>query len=176
VPSRPSVDSLFKSAEKEWLERYKKGPTRTRLDKLPLQEGDSAPDFELKDYIGRTRKLSEFWKNKPALILFWRQFGCGCGIGRAEGLRNEYQDFLRAGAQVVIVGQGEPERAKIYAEKYSIPCPILSDPDFKAYKAYGLREGGPVEINYDEPEALSLRSPSGDRPAKDSQRSRKASG
>jgi hypothetical protein len=108
----------------------------------------------MKDQTGKTHMLNEFWKAKPALILFWRQFGCGCGIGRAERLRNEYSDYVKAGAEVVMIGQGEPERAMIYAEKYSIPCPILSDPDFKAYKAYGLREGGPVEINYDAPDEL----------------------
>ncbi|HEV2138935.1 MAG TPA: peroxiredoxin-like family protein [Nitrososphaerales archaeon] len=154
MPGRPVAEESFKSAENEWFERYKNGPRRTRIDKLPPQEGDPAPDFRLKDQTGRVRRLSEFWKAKPALILFWRQFGCGCGIGRAERLREENDSYMRAGAEVVIVGQGEPVRAKIYAEKYSIPCPILSDPGFRAYKAYGLREGGPVEINYDAPEKL----------------------
>jgi peroxiredoxin len=150
----PAIDSSFESAEKEWFVRYQRGPTRTRLTKIPVQEGDSAPDFRLKDYDGRNRKLSEFWKEKPGLLLFWRQFGCGCGIGRAERLRKEHREFVGAGADVVIVGQGEPARAKLYADKYSIPCTILCDPNFKAYKAYGLREGGPVEINYDAPEEL----------------------
>ena len=154
VASRTSVEELFKSAEKEWLDNYKKGPTRTRLDRVPPQEGDPAPDFRLRDYTGKTRRLSEFWKAKPALILFWRQFGCGCGIGRAERLREEYDGYKGEGAEVVIVAQGEPVRAKIYADKYSIPCPILSDPKFQAYKAYGLREGGPVEINYDAPDEI----------------------
>lgn len=124
------------------------------MHKLPPQKGDSAPDLKLSDQTGKARRLGEFWKVKPALILFWRQFGCGCGVGRAERLRNEYSGYVGAGADVVIIGQGEPERAKIYAEKYSVPCPILSDPNFKAYKAYGLAEGGPVEINYDAPDEL----------------------
>lgn len=154
MPKRASTEALVEAGEKEWLERYKKGPTRTRLEKLPIQEGDKAPDFKLKDSSGRPRRLSEFWSQKPALLLFWRHFGCGCGIERAERLGTEYNDYVKAGAEVVMIGQGEPQRAELYAKKYAIPCPILSDPDFKAYQAYGLREGGPVEILYDAPEDL----------------------
>ncbi len=114
-----------------------------------MQQGDPAPDIRLEDSSGRQSKLSKFWKRKPALLLFWRHFGCGCGVGRAERLRNEYPGYVKAGANVVVIGQGEPQRAKEYAQKYGIPCPILYDPGFKAYEAYGLREGGPVEILYD---------------------------
>ena len=43
------VDNQIEAAEKEWLDLWKKGQTRLRWDKVPLQVGDLAPDFELQD-------------------------------------------------------------------------------------------------------------------------------
>ena len=48
------VDKQIESAEKEWLDLWKKGPTRLRWDKVPLQVGDVAPDFELQDTSGNS--------------------------------------------------------------------------------------------------------------------------
>ena len=134
---------LFEAAEQRWLTNWKRGPTRRRWTSLPVQIGDSAPDFRLKDSRGQVRSLSEFWINQPALLIFWRHFGCGCGVGRAERLSREYKQFTKAGANTVVIGQGEPERAAWYKEKFSIPCPILLDPDEHVYHAYGLLEVSP---------------------------------
>lgn len=134
---------MFEAAEQRWLRNWDKGPTRRRWTSLPIQNGDPAPDFQLKDSTGQSRLLSEFWKDRPALLVFWRHFGCGCGVGRAERLANEYERFTKAGANTVVVGQGEPERAAWYKQKFSVPCPILIDPDEHVYRAYGLLEVSP---------------------------------
>jgi hypothetical protein len=79
-------------------------------------------------------------------------------MDRAARLIEEYDSYLEEGAQVVIVGQGEPERAAAYAEKYKLPpVPLLSDPDFTMYKAYGLLEGKPSQIVFNSSEALQRR-------------------
>ena len=84
--------------------------------------------------------------------MFWRHFGCGCGLDRSSRLNDEYEDYLAAGINPVIIGQGEPERAAEYREKYGITCPILCDPEFAAYSAYGLANFGVEQILYDAPE------------------------
>jgi peroxiredoxin len=136
-------ESSVNAAEQEWLEHWQRGPQRRRWDRTPAQIGDPAPDFELPDSSGRSIRLNDFWGGGPALLLFWRHFGCGCGLGRAERLRGEYPKLVEAGARVAIVGQGEPERAARYAETFQIPCPILCDPEERAYRAYGLLEMSP---------------------------------
>lgn len=108
-----------------------------------MQVGDAAPDFELLDADGQTRHLSEFWSGQPAVLLFWRHFGCGCGVGRAERLANEYPRLVEAGAAVAIVGQGEPERAAWYRTRFAVPGTLLVDPDEHVYRAYGLLETSP---------------------------------
>ena len=141
---------LTEAAEKEWLETWVAGPGEKRSK--PLDSGTSAPDLELLDHTGASRRLSSFWSDSPALLMFWRHFGCGCGLDRASRLNEEYADYLAAGINLVIIGQGEPERAAEYREKYDISCPIICDPEFEAYSAYGLAHFGVEQVLYDAPE------------------------
>ena len=96
--------------------------------------------------------MRDFWSKGPALILFWRHYGCSCGVDRAKLLQNEYADYIKLGASVVVIGQGDPERSKDYSEKHSIPCPVLCDPTYRVYEAYDLLEGKPSQIIYDAPD------------------------
>jgi peroxiredoxin len=97
-----------------------------------------APDLALADHTGKERLLSEFWAGQSALLMFWRHFGCGCGVARAERLKTEYKDYLDAGLNPVIVAQGEPARAAAYRTEHGLACPVLCDPDHVAYRAYGI--------------------------------------
>lgn len=146
------IEQQIAEAEKEWMTAWEKGPTRTRWTKLPLQAGDPAPDFELLDSSGNKVKLSSFWNGKPALLLFWRHYGCSCGRDRAARLQEEYSKYLELGANVVVIGQGESERAAAYAQKNSIACPVLCDPTFQVYQAYDLLEGKTSQILFDAPD------------------------
>jgi peroxiredoxin len=120
---------------------------------VPLQVGDPAPDFELQDASGKFVHLRDFWSHKPALLLFWRHFGCSCGgIDRARRLQDEYADYIRLGASVVVIGQGEPERAAAYIKNHNLPCPVLCDPTYKVYQSYDLLEGKPSQVVFDAPD------------------------
>ncbi len=150
-PHSPETDA----AGREWQEHWRRGPTRTRWTELPPQVGDPAPSIDL--FEARTRQvvaISELWAHRPALLLFWRHFGCSCGRDRSARLRHEYSGYIAAGARVAIIGQGEPQRALTYANANGIPddIPLLCDPGEDAYKAFGLLEGGPGEILFDAPD------------------------
>ncbi len=138
-----NLEAQREAAEREWFEHWQRGPTRRHWTSVPPQAGNPAPDFVLPDERGHAVRLSDLWNERPALLLFWRHFGCGCGVGRAERLASEYLALTEAGAQCIIIGQGEPEHAAWYAEKFHIPCPILCDPEERAYRAYGLLEMDP---------------------------------
>jgi len=151
------MDSMMEKAESAWLSRWKAGPTRLRWDRIPLQVGDRAPDLELADQSGMPTHLNRFWANGPALLLFWRHFGCSCGIDRAKRLRDEYDSYTALGAAVVVIGQGEPERAAVFAQRHSLACPVLCDPEFRAYRAYDLLEGKPSQVVFDAPDEFLRR-------------------
>jgi peroxiredoxin len=128
--------ALTKAAEDEWLHRWTTGPTEG--EGPVLLTGSVAPDRFLLDHTGQERKLSEFWSTGPALAMFWRHFGCGCGFERAARLKAEIEQYREAGLNPVIVGQGEPARAAAYRAEYELPCTVLCDPDHDAYRAYGI--------------------------------------
>jgi peroxiredoxin len=151
------VAKQIEAAQEEWLTGWRIGPLRTRWEQMPVQVGDQAPDLELQDATGKTVQLSDYWKEKPLLIIFWRHFGCSCGVDRAKRLAREYKDYAEAGGNVLIVAQGEPERSMEYARQHDITAPILCDPEHKAYQAYGLLEGTPAQIMFDATEALLSR-------------------
>ena len=145
------AQELVEAAESRWLDLWETGPSR---DISLLTVGTSAPDLELLDDTGTPRRLSSFWADRPALIMFWRHFGCGCGIDRAARLESEFGDYLAAGINPVVVGQGEPARAAAYREQYNVPCPILTDPDHAAYHAFGLGDFAVEQVLYDAPEDM----------------------
>jgi peroxiredoxin len=147
-PDSPETDA----AGREWFERWKSGPTRDRWTSLPPQRGDPAADVDLVEArSGEPVALSSLWANGPALLLFWRHFGCSCGRDRAARLRNEQADYVAAGATVALIGQGEPERTVAYAAANELPDDVvlLCDPQEAAYRAYGVLEGGPIEVLFD---------------------------
>lgn len=137
------------AAEARWLAAWLAGPTRTRWETVPVQVGDVAPDLTLPDTDGRPRKLAEFWRERPALILFLRHLGCGCTAERWARLQDELPAYAAAGATVVAITQGEPERTRAVAERRGYPFPILCDPDRVAYERYGVLQGTPAQILYE---------------------------
>src|SRR5919106_6869917 len=99
------IDEQVRSAEREFLDRFEQGPEHDRWAELPPQVGDPAPDLRLLDSSRDERPLSELWGEGPALLLFWRHYGCSCGVGRAARLREELSAYVDAGANVAVIGQ-----------------------------------------------------------------------
>ncbi len=61
-------------------------------------------------------------------------------------LRDDRERFEKAGAKVVLIGLGKPDRAAWFCEDKAIPFACLADPEQRAYEAYGLRKAGISEI------------------------------
>jgi peroxiredoxin len=150
-PPGPETDA----AGRQWLNHWRTGPTRRRWTDVPVQVGDAAPSLDLVEArSGERRALSSMWDGGPALLLFWRHFGCSCGRDRAARLVAEYDAYRAAGARVALIGQGDPTRALAYANANALPedVSLFCDPDEEAYRAYGLLEGGPAEVLFDAPD------------------------
>lgn len=141
--------ALLAAAERDWLDTWTAGPTEP--EGSGLARGEPAPDLVLLDDAEAPRHLSEFWRSGPALVLFWRHFGCGCGVERARRLVAEHDAYLAAGLRLVVVAQGEPERAAAYRARHALPCPVLCDPGHDAYRAYGLGQWAPERVLFDAP-------------------------
>lgn len=150
-PEGPETDA----AESAWLDHWRRGPQVTRWTSLPPQLGDPAPDATLVEArSGTTRALSSLWQDGPAVLLFWRHFGCGCGRDRAGRLAGEYASMIDAGATVALVGQGDPGRALVYAAANGLPSdmPMFVEDDLRTYRAYGLLDARPQALLFDAPD------------------------
>jgi peroxiredoxin len=155
------IQALYLSAEQRWMQGWLAGPT---LEGNPLRRGDKAPDVEVLDDDGIPISLASVWAEQPALALLWRHLGCGCGMERAERLREEHLDYAESGLNVVIVAPAEVERVAVYKERNAIPVPILADPGYAAHKAFGLGHWSLEQALYDAPdEFCDLREDTGRR-------------
>lgn len=147
--SETSFDDLVVAAEEEWLKGWTSGPTEPEGYGLP--KGAPAPVLVLADHNGDDRSLAEFWRDSPALVMFWRHFGCSCGVDRAKRLLDEYPAYQAAALVPLIVTQGEPVRAAAYREQLGLPVPLLSDPDLVAYRAFGVSQWSVERVLFDAP-------------------------
>jgi peroxiredoxin len=143
------IQALFLSAEQRWMDRWVEGPT---IEGDPLRRGDPAPNVEVISEDGSAMSMSDAWANHPALIMLWRHLGCGCGLDRAGRLQEELPAYQAVDLNVVICAPAEPERIRVYKERYQVPVPMYSDPDYAAHKAFGLGHWSVEQALYDAPD------------------------
>jgi peroxiredoxin len=154
VVDQVELERAVEIGEDDFFRIWQNGPEITRWDSLPVQVGDPAPGFSLPDQTGTKVTLDDLVSNGPVMVLFWRHFGCGCGVDRAARLRDELADYEATGASVVIVGQGLPIQAAAYAEEHDLDVPILTDQDRSTYRAYGLLDALLPQVVFDAPQWL----------------------
>jgi len=56
-------------------------------------------------------------------------------------LRDVLPDIHDRGADLVVIGQGQPAMAADFVEQHGLPFPVLVDPSMEAYRAADLRKG-----------------------------------
>ncbi len=56
-------------------------------------------------------------------------------------LRDKVDEIRARGAELVIVGNGAASFAAAFREDFALDCPLLVDPELRAYRAAGLRRG-----------------------------------
>ncbi len=101
-----------------------------------LREGMPAPDFTATDQDGKKVDLSQFRGKKVVLYFYPKDNTPGC-TAEACSLRDNYPDLLKKGFMVLGVS---PDREKShigFREKYSLPFPLLTDPEKKILGLYG---------------------------------------
>src|SRR6266540_1353602 len=83
---------------------------------MPIQVGEEAPDFELKDQDGQARRLSDYREKKNVVLVFYPLAFSGIctgelcllsdfwphgGVARAYGVFNEERGFAIRGSFIV---------------------------------------------------------------------------
>jgi len=103
-----------------------------------LRIGDTAPDFELKDQFGNPVMLTQMAADGDLILYFYpADFSPVC-TAEACAFRDSYTDVSSVGAQVVGVSPQSVASHQRFANSFSIPFPLLSDPRKKVIRAYGV--------------------------------------
>jgi peroxiredoxin Q/BCP len=104
---------------------------------IQLKEGMKAPGFEGIDQSGKPVKLSDFKGKKVVLYFYPKDNTPGC-TAEACNLRDNWDTLLKKGFAVVGVSPDSEKSHKGFAEKYTLPFPIIADTSKKILNDYGV--------------------------------------
>src|SRR5437763_16477575 len=105
--------------------------------KTMVNEGDKAPDFELRNQDDEPVRLADYAGKHVVLYCYPRADTPGC-TKQACGVRDHRADYDTANAVVLGVSPDTPGALRKFADKYGLPFTLLGDPDHKVAETYGV--------------------------------------
>ena len=111
-----------------------------------LQEGAAAPAFELQDQQLKVHKLGDFSGQWLVLYFYPKDDTPGC-TKEACNFRDDYHQLKALQSQVIGISLDDTSSHEEFAEKYSLPFPLLADVNGDTARAYGaLWKIGPIKF------------------------------
>jgi thioredoxin-dependent peroxiredoxin len=104
---------------------------------MVVTEGEPAPDFTLPSDTGEEVSLSDF-RGRPVVLYFYPKDDTPGCTAQAQGIRDAYADFEKAGAIVLGVSPDSVKRHVKFKEKYGLPFTLLADPEHEVAERYGV--------------------------------------
>lgn len=105
---------------------------------MPIQVGDTAPDFSLPNQTGETISLSQFQGQKHVILYFYPKDDTPGCTTESCSFRDSYEAFTDLGAEVIGISSDSPQSHQQFANKYNLPFTLVSDAGSKTRKAYGV--------------------------------------
>ena len=88
---------------------------------------------------GQEVRLGASWAERPVVLALIRHFGCQFCKDHVSQLVPAVPAIHEAGAELVIVGSGNPSMAGFFAEDYHVTTPLFTDPSREIYRALGAK-------------------------------------
>ena len=107
---------------------------------MPVESGQEAPDFTLKDQDGNDVSLSSFRGSRNVVIVFYPFTFTGVCEGELCALRDDLAEFDAVKAQVLAISCDSRHAQKQWATQQGFTFPVLSDfwPHGAVARAYGV--------------------------------------
>ena len=120
---------------------------------MPLQLGDHAPDFALRDQHGAEFRLSDHAGKKAVLLVFYPFAFSGVCTGELTGFRDRLGDFETDDSTLVAVSCDPIYSQRAFADRDGIFFPLLADywPHGEVASAYGVfddEQGCPTRSSF----------------------------
>ena len=96
-----------------------------------------APLFEGIDQDGKIIRLGDFSGKKVVVYFYPKDNTPGC-TAEACNLRDNYDELLKKGFEVVGISMDNEKSHKNFATKYSLPFPLIADTTRKILNDYGV--------------------------------------
>ena len=103
---------------------------------MAVDIGDAAPTDSLRNDIGEPSGLSEYRGSKVVVFFYPKAMTPGCTV-EACAFRDNYQQFLDAGYDIVGVSPDEPEANAEFRRRDDLPFRLLSDVDHSVAERLG---------------------------------------
>jgi thioredoxin-dependent peroxiredoxin len=104
---------------------------------MPLNIGDPAPAFKALTTTGDEMALEQLQGKKVVLYFYPKDDTPGC-TKEACGFRDQWSRYQEKGIIVLGVSKDSVAAHQKFTQKYTLPFPLLSDPDAAIAQAYGV--------------------------------------
>ncbi len=105
---------------------------------MALKPGDKIPSFKLPDQNGNNFNVESLLSKKALVIYFYpKDETAGC-TKQACAFRDQYQDFIDAGAEVIGISSDSEESHGSFADHHNLPFILLSDKGGKLRTQFGV--------------------------------------
>ena len=98
-------------------------------------------DTNVLDPEGRELPLGQLWRERPAVVVFVRHFGCLFCRQQVAEIVSSLSDVRSLGGELYVVGHGTLEQLRAFRDEQSVPFPLFTDPTRRAYDVVGMRRG-----------------------------------
>ncbi len=102
-----------------------------------LDEGDTAPDFELENDGGNTVRLSDL-KGSPVIVYFYPKDDTSGCTKEAIAFTELGPEFAKLGAQIIGISPDSVESHQKFKAKYKLGVQLAADIEKAAAQAYGV--------------------------------------
>jgi peroxiredoxin Q/BCP len=109
-----------------------------------VKVGDTAPDFEIFAATGgqqaadAPKKLSDLKGEKNVLLAFYPKADTPGCTKQLCGYRDDIEKFKSASTEVIAISVDHQTDSDAFKDKFSLPFPVLGDPEKKVIEAYGV--------------------------------------
>ncbi len=99
--------------------------------------GEPAPDFDAPTHDGKRLRLSSM-KGHPTVLYFYPEADTPGCTSESKGLRDIYPELKAKKVEVIGVSTDTVGAQCNFAEKYSLPFPLVADDSKQVGTAYGV--------------------------------------